>query len=110
MAGKVGRPKGIPKTGGRKKGQLNRVTVEVKNALEDAFDGVGGVPALIAWGKEKPDQFFPLWAKLMPVQINAEHTGKDGGAIQTEEVSARADEFTRTIARLAAAAAKDSGS
>ena len=38
-----------------------------------------------------------------------EHTGKDGGAIQIEQVSADADAFTRAIAGLASREAEGSG-
>lgn len=38
-----------------------------------------------------------------------EHTGKDGGAIQIEQVSADADAFTRAIAGLAARGTEGSG-
>lgn len=38
-----------------------------------------------------------------------EHTGKDGGAIQIEQVSADADAFTRSIAGLASRGTEGSG-
>lgn len=56
------------KTGGRQKGTPNKTTKEVKNALIQAFDELGGVPALVEWGKKNPDDFYKLWVKVMPVQ------------------------------------------
>lgn len=56
------------KTGGRKKGTPNKATTEVKNALISAFDEMGGVPALVEWGRENPTEFYKLWVKVMPVQ------------------------------------------
>lgn len=68
------------KTGGRRKGALNKKTVEVKQALTEAFEKLGGIESLVRWGKENPTAFYPLWIKLLPMQ--AQVTGKDGGPIQ----------------------------
>jgi hypothetical protein len=75
-----GKPKGLPKTGGRKKGTLNRSTVVVKEALELAFQGIGGVPALIEWAREERTEFYKLFAKLLPTYLRV--AGPAGGAIQ----------------------------
>ena len=61
-----GRPKGRPKTGGRKKGTPNVVTASIKSALTEAFDGLGGVPALVRWGKANPTPFYQCWSRLAP--------------------------------------------
>ncbi len=60
-AGNPGRPPGP-----------NRVTVSVKQALEAAFNGLGGVPALIAWGQQEPGEFYRLWGKLLPRNVTIE--------------------------------------
>ena len=60
-AGNPGRPPGP-----------NRVTVSVKAALEAAFLGLGGVPALIAWGQQEPGEFYRLWGKLLPRNVTIE--------------------------------------
>ena len=60
-AGNPGRPPGP-----------NRVTVSVKAALEAAFQGLGGVPALIAWGQQEPGEFYRLWGKLLPRNVTIE--------------------------------------
>lgn len=52
--------------GGRKAGTPNKTTAAVKAALQEAFDGIGGVSALKKWGKENPTEFYKLWAKLLP--------------------------------------------
>jgi len=67
---------------GRKKGVPNKVTQSVKEALCLAFEGIGGVPALIEWGKEPRNQaeFYKIWCKVMPTQV--EHSGPGGAPIQ----------------------------
>lgn len=57
------------KTGGRKKGTPNKVTASVKAALVAAFDDLGGVAALVKWGKKYPTHFYALWGKLLPTEI-----------------------------------------
>lgn len=57
---------------GRPKGSPNKATVSVKAAFEQAFDKLGGVDALLAWAADEPREFYKLYAKLLPVQVNAE--------------------------------------
>lgn len=64
----AGRPRGTPKTGGRKPGAPNKVTTSVKEALVQAFDKLGGVPALVKWGRENPTEFYKIWTKILPAQ------------------------------------------
>lgn len=61
------------KTGGRKKGSLNKTTVSVKQVFEEAFDGLGGTKALVKWAKAEPTEFYKLYSKLIPQDINAKH-------------------------------------
>jgi hypothetical protein len=65
---------------GRKKGTQNKVTLSVKQALIDAFEGLGGVPSLIRWGRMNPGDFYKLWTRLLPIQI----TGEGGGPVVVE--------------------------
>ena len=57
---------------GRLPGYPNKTTVSVKAALEAAFQGLGGVPALIAWGQQEPAEFYRLWGKLLPRNVTIE--------------------------------------
>ena len=57
---------------GRKLGSVNKTTAAVKETLMAAFDGMGGLPALIEWGKANPTPFYQTWAKLLPNEIKAE--------------------------------------
>ncbi len=34
--------------------------------LTAAFDLMGGVPALVVWGRKNPTEFYRLWARLIP--------------------------------------------
>ena len=54
---------------GRPKGSLNKSTVAVKEALAEAFDGIGGVESLKLWAGENPTAFYQLWGKMLPLQV-----------------------------------------
>jgi len=56
---------------GRPKGSRNKLTVEAKEAFRLAAEGIGGVEALTAWGKRAPDKFWPLYAKLIPMDVTS---------------------------------------
>jgi len=76
---------------GRPKGASNKSTKAVKGALQEAFDGLGGVPSLIDWAKSEPTEFYKLWTKLLPAEVKAEVTqvGESPvGKIQIEVISA----------------------
>lgn len=43
--------------------------------LSDAFDLMGGVAALVVWGRTNPTEFYRLWARLIPkesVEVSAQ--------------------------------------
>lgn len=71
-------PKGKPRPAGagRKKGQPNKLTVEAKEAFRLAAEGAGGVAALTEFAKTEPKVFWPLYARLIPLQMTGEG-GKD---------------------------------
>ncbi len=78
-----GRPKGGKKAGGRQKGTPNKTTANVKAALLEAFDLMGGIPALSEWGKDNPTEFYALWGKLIPQEVK----NADGEAFKVVQVT-----------------------
>lgn len=62
----------IPGLAPRTKGkQTNPVRLEAKAALLQAFEDMGGVKALVKWGKKNPTEFYRIWARLLPKDVNA---------------------------------------
>jgi len=57
------------KTGGRAKGTPNKLTVEIKSAIERAFQELGGWKWLVEVGEKKPEVFCALLAKILPSQL-----------------------------------------
>ena len=71
----AGRKKGAPKTGGRTRGTPNKTTANVREAIEMAFAGIGGVEAFSSWAKENQTEFYKLYSKLLPLQVSGEVDG-----------------------------------
>lgn len=78
--------KGQGKIGGRQKGTPNKLTVEVKLALEEAFTKIGGVEAFAKWARRNPDEFYRLWIRMLPKDL------KVTGALGLAEILKKADE------------------
>jgi hypothetical protein len=74
MATKAGK-----KTGGRKRGTPNKLTLSAKVALEMAFEGIGGAKALEKWGNENQTEFYKIWSKIIPKDIV--HSGNEDNPV-----------------------------
>ncbi len=64
-----GKPKGYPKTGGRKKGTPNRSTVELKTMILAALDDAGGQEYLSTQAALTPNAFMSLLGRILPLQL-----------------------------------------
>lgn len=61
------------KTGGRKRGTPNKLTADIKAAIETAFHQVGGPDYLIGVAGTDPAVFCGLLGKILPTQL--QHSG-----------------------------------
>ena len=68
----AGRPIGIPKTGGRKKGTPNKTTALVRDMIIEALDNSGGVEYLVKVAKDNPAVFCTLLGKVRPLNHKSE--------------------------------------
>lgn len=75
--------------GGRKRGSQNKVTAAVKDALTEAFDGMGGTKALMTWGKENQAQFYQLWVKMLPQDQRIDLDVREVSKLSDEELEQR---------------------
>jgi hypothetical protein len=66
----MAKPKGSPKTGGRQKGTPNRITRTVKEAIEAAFDELGGVDYLVRTAERHPTAFLSLLGRVLPTEVS----------------------------------------
>lgn len=79
-----GRPKGLP----------NAITREAKEMIALAFEGMGGLPAFIEWGKKHPTPFYTIvYTKLTPLQV----VGKLDHAVHSSDASAETEALKRAF-------------
>lgn len=92
----AGRPKGIPKTGGRKKGTPNKTTAVLKDAIllaaEQAGDKGGLVGYLKTQATSNPQSFLPLLGKVLPLQIGGDPDSPVKHAVEIHIVDHRTDQ------------------
>lgn len=61
---------------GRKKGVPNKVTGSIKAVICEAFHRIkvdkvkAGVDSFVAWGNDNQTEFYKLWARLAPQQVD----------------------------------------
>src|SRR5579862_7912419 len=61
------------KLAGSRKGIPNKLTSEAKDAIQQVFDGLGGVDAMLAWARQHKTVFYSaIYPKLLPHKINAD--------------------------------------
>ena len=64
------------KTGGRKKGSVNKTTAAAKDAIAIAAEELGGAERLVAWAKEDAQNERLFWGtiypKLLPLQVTGD--------------------------------------
>lgn len=63
---------------GRRAGVPNRLTKEVKTAIENAFVKVGGEDYLVAVAETDPKTFCALLGRVLPAQLNVKGSGEIG--------------------------------
>lgn len=56
---------------GRAPGASNHLTREVKQAIELAFEQLGGAAYLVEVGQTKPEVFCALLGKILPKQVDS---------------------------------------
>jgi len=60
------------RTGGRQPGSQNKVTKTAKENVLAVFNRLGGTAAMARWAKENQTDFYRLYAKLIPQQVDLE--------------------------------------
>lgn len=69
----AGRPKGVP----------NKVTQQAKEAIEYAFNGLGGAEGLLEWAQSDPANqkifYSQVWTKILPKDMTV--SNPDGSPV-----------------------------
>ena len=82
--------KGKSKTGGRSRGTPNEVATDVKRALFEALDRLGGVDYLVKLGNKRPEVFAQLLGRVIPRQVEVDVNDADARIQALNEGRARA--------------------
>ncbi len=72
MAGLGGKREGA----GRKKGVPNKLSGSVKQNIVGVFDKIGGREKMAKWAEENQTDFYRLYGRLAPTEIEANVKGK----------------------------------
>ena len=64
---------------GRKPGVPNKLSSTVKENVIEVFNLIGGVEQMSIWAAQNPNQFYNIYAKILPMQT--EISGADGSPI-----------------------------
>jgi hypothetical protein len=67
------------KTGGRVAGTPNKLSLSVKDNVIGVFEALGGADHMKRWAEENPNQFYNIYAKLLPLQLQG---GGENGEIE----------------------------
>jgi hypothetical protein len=72
---------------GRPKGAINKTTKVAKEAIAEAFEKMGGTPALVDWADKNDDNrkvfYSQIWPKIVPLQVG----GEEGNPVVTEIIT-----------------------
>lgn len=68
---------------GRPKGSANKLTVEIKTAILNAFDKAGGEEYLAGVAKNDPRTFCALLGRVLPLQVAGD---PNGTPVQIEQI------------------------
>jgi hypothetical protein len=79
-----GKPKGLPKTGGRVAGTPNKVNAELKDMIRGALDDAGGRSYLYEQAIVNPVAFLYLVGKILPRDVNL--SGSENGPLVVQIV------------------------
>ena len=73
-------PHKLPAGPGRPKGAQSKITISAKEAIQAAFEGLGGVQALMDWAKQPKNIsifYGNIWPKILPHEV----TGPGGNSL-----------------------------
>lgn len=84
---------GLPKRGpGRPPGSPNKITADIRSAILNAFQKVGGEEYLVVQARQNPVAFMTLLGKVLPMQVAGEGGGPLRIVIEERVVDPRGDD------------------
>ena len=62
----------MTKTGGRVAGTPNKISGAVRDNVINVFNKIGGEEEMARWAKDNQTEFYRMYSKLLPRQVNSE--------------------------------------
>jgi hypothetical protein len=69
MAANKTKPKGRPK------GAVNKLSATCKENIAAVFTRLGGTAAMAKWAEKNPSEFYKIYARLLPVELEGASSG-----------------------------------
>lgn len=76
---------------GRKPGVPNKLSTTVKENVIAVFDAIGGIEHMKVWATDNPNNFYNIYAKILPTQT--EVSGTDGQELVIKVVTGIDDNY-----------------
>lgn len=77
------------KTGGRKAGTPNKISLSVKESVLKTYAAIGGDAQMAVWAQENQTEFYKIFAKLLPTEVTGEGGGPIGVVIKATPLDER---------------------
>lgn len=73
---------------GRPKGAKNKITANVKENIISVFTRLGGTAAMAKWAGENLTEYYKIYARLAPTQVEVDVEHRDATALTDAELAA----------------------
>lgn len=79
----------------RPPGRTRTLNIDIKEAILECFDLIGGIPSFAKWAERNPSEFYPIFARLAPREV--------AGNIQVNHSSDASQVISQALEALSAA-------
>jgi hypothetical protein len=101
-------PRSLANLHPKAKGTPNKNTVLIAEAMQYAFKGIGGAPALTEWARAHRSEFYAMYAKMLPNQTKIDLSITVGLSERLERAKQRlGDNVMKDIEAIAVEHAKE---
>jgi hypothetical protein len=73
---------------GRPKGAKNKITANVKENIISVFTRLGGTAAMAKWAGENLTEYYKIYARLAPTQVEVDVEYRDANSLTDAELAA----------------------
>jgi len=82
---------------GRPKGAKNKITASVKENIVAVFTRLGGTAGMAIWAAANPSEFYRLYGRLAPTQVEVDVEYRDANSLTDAELAAIATGSSQSV-------------